>query len=447
MRVILACAGALLAAALPQAVARAEGGLGTGELFWITFADGSWFDPVNWSEPRVPTAFDTVIFKNEGEYTVTCGVPATVDRLLIRQGFVTFLLTGGSIGALSNTGQISTVIGEIDNDNAFVKFRDGRFQPTGVTLGLVASSQGTASFDTSLTRFLPGGPVVVGDAGDGTLAFEHGARAQIIDIAATTTLGREASGSGALYLYNTNTRWTSNGRLVIGERGVGSVQIGDNASLITAETSVAVHAGAAGALHILDATATINGDLLLGFGADAGQAHLSVGGASTLTAHTVRIGALSFITGNALIRADIVSAGAVRPGDLSIGAPTPSVLTIDGDYTMLDGASLRVDVGASTDERENSADRLAVSGHAHLDGALIVDLLFGAELTRGERFDILTAESRSGRFDDMLLPTLDAGLSLRVRYTDLGAQLRVVPAPAAAPLAPLALGLLARRRR
>lgn len=444
MRVMLACAGVFSAAAVAHA------GLGTSELFWTTFGSGSYFDPANWSEPRVPTAFDLVIFKNEAEYTVTCGVPATVDRLSIRQGFITFELAGGSIGAINTNGALSTVIGEIPLDNATAIFRDGRFQPVGITLGLVEGSHGTAAHKGSSTRFLPGGPVVIGDGGDGTIAFETGARAQMLDPAITTILGAQQTGSGAISLFNTNTRWTSNGKLFVGVRGVGSINIGDHASIITGETHVAMHSGSTGSIQMLDANATINGDLFLGVGdgvQDFGVGLLAVGGSSVLTAQSLRVGALSTVTGNALIRSDVTSRGAIRVGDLSSGGPMPGVLTIDGALTMLQGARLFIDIGEGpSDERLMASDRLSVTGHAHLDGSLFVDLFFGAAPVIGDRFDILTAASRSGRFDEVALPALEGDLSWRLRYSDTGVQLRVIPAPASIALL-AALGAPIRRRR
>ena len=448
MRVMLACAGVLSAAAVVHA--RSDRGLGEGELFWTTFGSGSYFDPANWSEPRVPTAFDLVIFKNEAEYTVTCGIPATIDRLSIRQGFITFELSGGSIGSINTNGALSTVIGEIPMDNATAIFRDGRFQPIGVTLGLVEGSQGAAAHKGSLTRFLPGGPVVIGDGGDGTIAFEAGAKAQMLDQAATTTLGAQATGSGAISLFNTNTRWTSNGKLLVGVRGVGTVNVGDHASIITGDTHIAIHSGSTGSIHLLDATATINGDLLLGVGdgvQDFGVGLLTVGGSSVLAAHSIRVGALSTITGDAMIRSDVTSNGAIRVGDLSSGGPMPGVLTIDGELSMLDGARLFIDLGEGlSGERLMASDRLNVTGHAHLDGALFVDMFFGAAPALGDRFDILTAASRGGRFDDVVLPALEDDLSWRLRYSDTGAQLRVIPAPGALALL-AALGAPFRRRR
>lgn len=444
MRVMLACAGVFSAAAVAHA------GLGTGELFWTTFGSGSYFDPANWSEPRVPTAFDLVIFKNEAEYTVTCGIPATVDRLSIRQGFITFELAGGSIGSISTDGALSTVIGEIPMDNATAIFRDGRLQPVGITLGLVEGSQGTAAHKGSSTRFLPGGPVVIGDGGDGTIAFETGARAQMLDPAITTTLGAQETGSGAISLFNTNTRWTSNGKLFVGVRGVGTVNMGDHASIITGETHVAMHSGSTGSIHLLDANATINGALFLGVGdgvQDFGVGLLTVGGSSVLTAQSVHVGARSTVTGNALLRSDVTSRGSIRVGDLSSGGPMPGVLTIDGELTLLQGARLFIDIGEGlSGERLMASDRLNVTGHAHLEGALFVDVFFGAAPLLGDRFDILTASSRSGRFDELVLPALEGDLTWRLRYSDTGAQLRVIPAPASIALL-AALGAPIRRRR
>lgn len=73
---------------------------------------------------------------------------------------------------------------------------------------------------------------------------------------------------------------------------------------------------------------------------------------------------------------------------------SPGTLSVAGTYTQLVAATLAVDVAADA-----VADRLAVSGSAVIDGALLFCLTEDYTPSLGQTFTILTASSVTGTFD------------------------------------------------
>jgi hypothetical protein len=109
--------------------------------------------------------------------------------------------------------------------------------------------------------------------------------------------------------------------------------------------------------------------------------------------------------------------GHVDPGTLGVAGQ----LTIDGDYSQLDGGALKIDLAGTTPITQY--DRLAVSRNAFLDGTLEVGLL-GFTPSVGAAFTILTAgDEVFGEFDNLLLP---GGFQWNVAYNANNVTLSVV---------------------
>ena len=64
----------------------------------------------------------------------------------------------------------------------------------------------------------------------------------------------------------------------------------------------------------------------------------------------------------------------------------------------------------------DSFDRVAVSGTAQLAGGLVVSGLPDYAVELGEQYNILTATTIAGAFDDLQLPALDADQMWQVSY-------------------------------
>ena len=88
------------------------------------------------------------------------------------------------------------------------------------------------------------------------------------------------------------------------------------------------------------------------------------------------------------------------------------VITLGGNYTQLDFATLEIDLGG-TSASAGAFDRLQVSGNVALDGTLDVSFVNGFNGTPGQTFDIITANSVSGTFDTVIAPD---GTNVQVNY-------------------------------
>lgn len=363
-------------------------------MFWTTFGDGQWLDPSNWEPMRLPLGGDTVIFKNESSYTVGVGSSVTVDRILVRNGDVTFALNSGSLG-VNGAGGVSAVLGEFEGDMPSMTIRDGRFIPVDVEVGLVEGTIASLTVETSLGRYNPAGATTIGVRGHGAFALRGGARATIPIPAMTTVLGLEHGAAGALHVDGAGTRWTQASALHAGVEGEAAVTVTNGARLTTGNAVLASGEASSAIASLSGGTSiwVVDGLLSMGLG---GAADLTIGEHATVSAGSLLLGANSTIT-------------------VAIGEP---------------GASPGV----------------VVAQNASLGGALHIAL--GAEagaLSIGDSFDLLAFASRTGRFDLAALPDLAGDLHLRIRYEPDRIYAVVIPAPGALALLPL--GLLARRRR
>jgi hypothetical protein len=100
------------------------------------------------------------------------------------------------------------------------------------------------------------------------------------------------------------------------------------------------------------------------------------------------------------------------------------VITVSGDLVMSNTATLRIELGGLTAGTEY--DRLAVTGHAALDGTLRVSLTNAFAPAAGAAFDVLTYGSHSNAFATLVLPPLGAGDLWHVSYGSTSVTLRVL---------------------
>lgn len=153
-----------------------------------------------------------------------------------------------------------------------------------------------------------------------------------------------------------------------------------------------------------------------------------------------------------------LNGGWVGPGN------SPGRLSITGDYTQDSLSSITFEVGGILPADSNilvgAYDVLSVTGAASLAGELQLSWYNGFAAEIGDSFDLFTAESFSGDFDQYTLAALGLGLEWQTEFlidefgsTDV-LRLSVlgvsqVPVPAAAWLfgsALLGLSLIARKR-
>lgn len=150
------------------------------------------------------------------------------------------------------------------------------------------------------------------------------------------------------------------------------------------------------------------GDGSVLIGADEGAAavvQLSGGRLIAKSLHKGGGGTLEF-TGGVLsaeqVHFDLVNdGGTIAPGNSAGGTH------VFGDLTINEG-TMEIEIGGTTADHY---DGIVVDGHALLGGMLEVNLLEGFQPQAGDNFAFLsTGEGFSGWFEDVQLPTLDAGL-------------------------------------
>src|SRR5262249_54464370 len=101
--------------------------------------------------------------------------------------------------------------------------------------------------------------------------------------------------------------------------------------------------------------------------------------------------------GGALLGGGTVAANVTNDGGLvSPGAPTPGILTINGNYIQTARGALNIEIGGLTPGTDY--DRLAVNRTVTPDGALHLSTLNGFLPDFGDFFDVLTFQARSGDF-------------------------------------------------
>lgn len=145
------------------------------------------------------------------------------------------------------------------------------------------------------------------------------------------------------------------------------------------------------------------------------------------------------LTGDGLVQSVVENAGLVAPG-ASIGG-----MTIDGSYTQEADGALSITLGGLAPGV--SHDIIEVLGASVLAGRLLVELESGYLPNLGDSFEILSAASVSGTFDDYEGLDLSPNLSLIVDYLADGVRLVTVPEPGAAMLLMTGLLVLAYRQR
>jgi hypothetical protein len=128
------------------------------------------------------------------------------------------------------------------------------------------------------------------------------------------------------------------------------------------------------------------------------------------------------LSGEGSIQANLTNAGTVSPGT------SPGTITVDGNYTQESTGTLSIELGGLTAGSEH--DQLVITGSADLDGILEVNLIDPFTPGLNDTFTIMTYGSRTGRFDELHLADLSAGLGWQIEYGLEELTLHVVDASA-----------------
>ena len=206
---------------------------------------------------------------------------------------------------------------------------------------------------------------------------------------------------------------------------------------IPAITPTAVHAlPGAGAIRSSDETTIPGGTALAAAGSVGGR--LINQGVVVAEGSDTPLHLTGLVSGRGSYTGDVVFTGGFSPGN------SPAAVHLD--YATLDpGNTLTMELAGLTPGSQY--DQLIIGRHLTLGGHLDVKLIYGLTPRLGDSFTLFDGDF-SGRFSDMTLPTLNAGLRWDTSDLYTGGSLEVVPEPTAlALLATAGLARLLRRRR
>ncbi|MDH5551156.1 MAG: hypothetical protein OEZ42_14825, partial [Gemmatimonadota bacterium] len=341
----------------------------TGGVFWISPVDGNWSDGAKWSSGAPPAPSDTVYIRQDGNYTVTLDVAATVKALEM----------GGSVGTqiFAQPGNTLTV------DSA------ATFGPTVVTdlsggevtgagtvdiLGAMSWSGGTLS-GAGTTRVGPGATLTITGAGakfldSRTLVNQDtgvwdaaGTGALVVTNGATlhnqagATLTLQADGA---LVYNGGTlptllndgrltRTTGTGVFLISTALVSTDSIGVTSGTLqlgndgTVSAPLGVEAG--GTLEFTGGTHDLSGPLTGPGNVTVSGGAVTVGGAYAVTGTTtISAGTMSVANGATATATDVVLSGGTQGGPDTLVATTS--FTWSGG-TLSGAGTTRVGPGAT----------------------------------------------------------------------------------------------------
>ena len=426
------CHALLITGALSLVMA---GGAEAASVSWLTDADGNWEDADNWS-PTLPGPTDDVVIDiggpavrtislNSGDHSVN--KLTSIEKIIINGGSLTIGAGGGS------------------SSNGLVIGTGTQFTESG------------ANFNISVLEFGPGARIVASNGGSirginffslnggdhttDTLVSADGTGSKIDfskvgSITGMTTDNRQlqisASAGGLVDL-----RFTQNitsGKVHVAADGTGSkvdlsalksfTKTGIGSSEIVVSNNGMVDLRASGQVTLTDVAidlatgGTVNGDVIQLLDSGAGLPQARVSGTGSLNASLTN------------------TSGVVAPGH------SAGLLNISNTYSQEAAGTLEIELGGNTPG--TGYDQLSVAGFALLAGTLEISLINGFVPAAGQSFDILSASSVLGTFDNVVLSGFPAGVGFDVSYGPNLVSIIAVPLPASSLLLLSALlGLLA----
>ncbi len=332
--------------ALALASGTARSALGAVESFWNQPFGGFFESADNWDGP-VPDVTVDAIFDLDAEYFVHFWHgDAASNRLIVRDGHVTFGLTIDFQGteprfydAVNPSFIIpSVVVGDEATGEPTLTVRGGVLTSQYTIIGLVPGSLGTIDFDAT-NQLAPAlvnqWHVHVGLQGTGVLNITEPAAVSCAD----AVVGSLSSGSGEVTVAGSGASLDCTGTLTVGKGGQGMLLVGDDGEVNCGSARIGQQLGANGQVTItgIGSMLAISGTLDVGL---SGQGTVSVlDGGAMLSEGFATIGTFGVFPGDESGgNGEVTVAGPastwIHDGDLHVGFQ--GVGTLD----VLDGATV-----------------------------------------------------------------------------------------------------------
>lgn len=306
-------------------------------------------------------------------------------RLTIMDGATAFVDLESSIGEGNNA--IGEIIVTGSGSNLTNQVR--------IDIGKTTTSQGTLSVTEDATVLIDGF-AVVGLFGNATLEISSGG---CVSSTAQTFVADQSASNSVLSILNPGSSLNVGGLFILGNHGHcvltvtdgGAVNVGGISDMAAGPTAV-VNATIAGIGSIW----TSGDDLLVG---SSGHATLLIKDFGIVIAESVSVGTSGLVTGNSVLFGNVQNSGGFSPG---VAKCTSGVFTINGNYEQEQSGELNIEIGGMVSAQEY--DVLAITGESVLNGTLKLSLFGGFLPQAGQQFDILTANSVTGTFSQIVMP-------------------------------------------
>ena len=200
---------------------------------WTTDTGGDFSNSANWDN-GVPGLADTAVFRRGNvAYDVQFTGDIITDKLRVGTNTVNFKPSSNdgtySLANLAIATDKGIIVGELSNDTAVLNSRLPAFTASSATIGQSAGSNGTfnvLSGDLKLTGTTSGftsiWTLIVGDLGLGRLNISNGSS---VHSNQNAVLGRSTGSIGLVTVDGTGTLWSNSQDIEVGGLGTGDLEI------------------------------------------------------------------------------------------------------------------------------------------------------------------------------------------------------------------------------
>ncbi|MBI5774055.1 MAG: hypothetical protein HZA89_09975 [Verrucomicrobia bacterium] len=301
---------------------------------------------------------------------------------------ITLISGQGSTLHIGASGQLR--LGDSSSSNQLVVRDGGRIENSGSSyIGFWNSTNNVALVTGRGSTFSNGGSLELGFS---SLSSSNQLIVTKGGLVTAPTISLDNGDNGILKVHGGNV---SAGNMTIGDFSSGQLDFQGGTITVTSNfiargsTDAKVNF-AGGILHTRDSTVDLGQTFTVGDGSR--YARLNLLGGTNSYAQGVRLSLNAALTGTGLVRGSVTSAGAIRPGN-SAGS-----LTIEGDLSLEDSASLTFEIGGLL--QGANYDFLTVTNFVQFAGMLSLKLINGFNPSAADSFTLMNFAAQSGAFNN-----------------------------------------------
>ena len=353
----------------------------------------------------------------------------TINGQLTNSGNFDFSYTAATVGSINNSGRLEagyiSVNGDVYNSGSISEDYEGQFMTQRLTI------EGT--FTNTATGFLQlYGPSIWGlyalDINNaGTIDLEQQSPMFAANVTNTGTISSGTFQGGNSMELNSLSNHTGATFSLLG--------VGDSATINSVFNAGSIVVGNGATLNVPPASHS-GGTSRSGF-LNGGSVLIAAGGTLSSPANYTQTGGQTTVDGRlsavanfrggsvygngGTISGSVTSNASINFGDAPM---TVGQLAFNGNYTQGPSGSLTFDIASRT-----QYDQMNITGQAHLDGMMTIDLLHGYIPQVGNAFQIMTFAGESGTFSNVVGLPINGQEHFNLQYNSSNLTLDVVSGP------------------